>query len=62
MTSACNEIDVFVKVLKSSIMSYVNGKDNNEDILQEIAVSLKLLLAYVFYTNRCSLLIDFIFN
>eukprot|EP00794_Sanderia_malayensis_P005728 gene5728-6428_t len=39
MSSACNQIDVFVRVLKSSISNYINGKGSNEDILQEIAKS-----------------------
>lgn len=37
MSSACNQIDVFARVLKTSILNYITCKGNSEDIVQEIS-------------------------
>ncbi|XP_065071268.1 negative elongation factor D-like [Rhopilema esculentum] len=37
MSSACNQIDVFARVLKTLVMNYINGRSDNDNSVNEIA-------------------------
>ena len=51
MSSACNQIEVFARILKTSLTSYISQRNENESIVKEIAVS-RFACLYLFQATN----------
>ena len=57
MSSACNQIEVFARILKTSLTNYISQRNENESIIKEIAVShLFISILMCSFTVSCAVI------